>query len=112
MPAAYTNLYVEQGTTFTTNITLDDVYGNLYNLTSTTVAGTIRKSYYSANATAVFVTTLDVGTSTINLSLPPEVTANIAPGRYVYDTVLSDTGSNNKTRILEGVLEVSADVTR
>jgi hypothetical protein len=112
MPAAYTNLYVEQGTTFTTNITLDDVYGNLYDIHSMTVAGTIRKSYYSANATAVFTTNIDVAASTINLSLPASVTANIAPGRYVYDTVLSDVGTGNKTRILEGVLEVSPDVTR
>ena len=112
MPAAYTNLYLEQGTTFTTNITLDDVYGNLYDINSMTVAGTIRKSYYSANTTAVFVTNVDVGTSTINLSLSPEVTANIAPGRYVYDTVLSDAGFSSKTRILEGILEVSPDVTR
>jgi len=112
MPAAYTNLYVEQGTTFTTNITLDDVYGNLYNLTSTTVAGTIRKSYYSANAITTFTTSIDVPTATINLSLSANTTANIAPGRYVYDTVITDNGSNLKTRILEGILEVSPDVTR
>ena len=33
MAAGYLNLYLDKGTTFNTTITLDDVYGNNYNLT-------------------------------------------------------------------------------
>jgi hypothetical protein len=111
MPAAYSNLYLEQGSTFNTTITLDDVYGDNYNLVGFTANSQIRKSYYSSNATAVFTATIDANSATISLSLPSTTTANISPGRYVYDTTITDT-NRNVTRILEGVIDVSPCVTR
>jgi hypothetical protein len=111
MPAAYSNLYLEQGSTFNTTITLDDVYGENYNLAGYTANSQIRKSYYSSNATATFVATINSNTSTITLELSSAVTANISPGRYVYDTTITST-NNSKTRILEGVIDVSPCVTR
>ena len=111
MPAAYSNLYLEQGSTFNTTITLDDVYGANYNLVGYTANSQIRKSYYSSNATATFVATINSQTATISLALPATVTANISPGRYVYDTTITDT-SHNVTRILECVIDVSPCVTR
>lgn len=111
MPAAYSNLYLEQGSTFNTTITLDDVYGANYNLVGFTANSQIRKSYYSSNATATFTATIDANSATISLSLPSTVTLNISPGRYVYDTTITDT-NYNVTRILEGVIDVSPCVTR
>jgi len=112
MPAAYTNLYLEQGTDFIATITIDDVYGELYDLSSFSAASQMRKSYYSANATASFATTINVGSGSISLQLDSANTALIAPGRYVYDTVITNTQNNTKTRVLEGIIEVSPDVTR
>lgn len=111
MPAAYTNLYIEQGTTFSTTITLDDVYGNVYNLSNFVISSQIRKSYYSANALASFVTSTNPSIGTIYLSLDSPTTANLAPGRYVYDATIKDS-SNNVTRILEGIAEIAPSVTR
>jgi hypothetical protein len=111
MPAAYTNLYLEKGATFNTTITLDDVYGNNYNLIGYTANSQVRKSYYSSNATATFVTSIDTTNATITLTLSAATTSNIAPGRYVYDTTLRDT-NGTVTRILEGVIDVSPSVTR
>ena len=68
MPAAYQNLYIEQGTSFSTTITLDDVYGSLYDLTGYTANSQIRKSYYSANASAVFLATVNANTGTVSRS--------------------------------------------
>ena len=112
MPAAYSNLYLEQGTTFTTTITLDDVYGETYNLVGYTASSQMRKSYYSSNATATFDTMVNVGQGSVTLSLDSDVTANIAAGRYVYDAIIVDTNTNVTTRILEGIIEVSPRVTR
>jgi hypothetical protein len=112
MPAAYTNLYLEKGTTFNTTITLDDVYGDSYNLTGYTANSQIRKSYYSSNATATFTTSINAANGTISLSLTSATTSNIAPGRYVYDTTIRQTGSGEVTRILEGIVDVSPSVTR
>ena len=111
MPAAYSNLYLEQGSTFNTTITLDDVYGDNYDLTGYTASSQMRKSYYSSNATATFIASISVANASISLALSSAVTANIAPGRYVYDTTITDT-SQNKTRILEGIIDVSPCVTR
>ena len=112
MPAAYSNLYIEQGTSFSTTITVDDVYGDVYNLTNYTARGQIRKSHYSANTTAVFTTSVNPVTGSISLSLTAAATANIAPGRYVYDTIITGTLNGEVTRILEGIVEISPSVTR
>tara|TARA_B110000503_G_C6879914_1_gene302232 strand:+ start:150 stop:485 length:336 start_codon:yes stop_codon:yes gene_type:complete len=111
MPAAYQNLLIEQGTTYSTTITLDDAYGNNYNLVGYSANSQIRKSYYSSNATATFSTGINTGTSSITLNLSSTITSSISPGRYVYDTIITDT-SNNVTRILEGMIDVSPRVSR
>ena len=112
MPAAYSNLYLEQGTTFNTTITLDDLYGNVYDLTNCTANSQIRKSYYSSNATSTFSTTVYPATGVIELSLTSAQTANISPGRYVYDTIITNSITTAVTRVLEGVIDVSPRVTR
>jgi len=111
MPAAYQNLYMEQGTTFNTTITLDDVYGDVYNLSGYTVKSQMQKSYYSANTTAVFTSSLNPTQGLITLSLSAPTTANITAGRYVYDATITD-NLGNVTRILEGIIDVSPSVTR
>jgi len=45
------------------------------------------------------------------LNLTAAATANIAAGRYVYDTKITDQNSS-VLRILEGIAEVSPSVTR
>ena len=111
MPAAYTNLYIEQGATFSTSITLDDVYGDAYNLVGYTANSQIRKSYYSSNTTAIFQTSINSNTGSITLNLSAANTANIPAGRYVYDAKITDQ-SNNVLRILEGIAEVLPSATR
>lgn len=112
MSAGYQELFLEQGTSFNTTIYLDDVYGDAYNLSHYTASSEIRKSYYSTNATATFSTsTLD---GSILLRLDANATANIRPGRYVYDVLLKSTldAANNTIRVLEGVINVTPRVTR
>ena len=112
MPAAYSNLYLEQGTSFNTTITLDDVYGEVYDLSGYTAHSQMRKSYYSSNATAIFSTTINHGSGLIILDLDAPTTANIKAGRYVYDVVITDPMVGTTTRVLEGIIEVSPRVTR
>ena len=112
MAAAYQELFLEQGTTFTTNITLDDIDGLPFDLTDVTAKSQIRKSYYSANTTAQFLITINDPTDgTILLSLGANTTANIAAGRYVYDVAIKDT-ANTVTRVLEGIVNVIPQVTK
>lgn len=114
MAAGYQNLLIEQGTSFNTTITLDDVTGATYNLSNYTASSEIRKSYYSANTSGVFtVTILNPTSGQITVSMTASNTANIFPGRYVYDVKLqSITNPDNDTvRILEGIVEISPQVT-
>jgi hypothetical protein len=68
----------------------------------------MRKWYTSANPTAVFTTEIVDGT--VMLSLSATETANISAGRYVYDIEL--TTGNTITRIVEGIVTVTPEVTR
>jgi len=111
MSAGYQELFLEQGTDFTTSITLDDVNGDPYNLTGFTAKSQMRKSYYSTNPTAQFRITINTPTSgVLNISLPSANTANIAAGRYVYDVAIKDS-ANTVTRVLEGIVNVLPQVT-
>jgi len=112
MTSAYTNLYIDQGSTYITSITLDDAYGDLYDLTNFIAEGQIRKSYYSRCPAAIFDTTINANTGTIVISLAANVTSNIFPGQYVYDTFIRDTANNVVTKILEGVVYVNPSATR
>jgi hypothetical protein len=111
MAAAYQNLYLEQGSTYSITIVLDDVYGSNYNLAGFSASSSVRKSYYSANSSFSFNTAIDLPTSSLTLSIPANTSSNIAAGRYVYDTILRD-GANNVVRVLEGTVQVSPSVTR
>jgi hypothetical protein len=112
MPAAYSNLYIEQNADFAATITIDDVYGNLYDLNNFIANSQIRASYYSANATAIFTTTIDPVYSTLTLQLDANTTANIVSGRYVYDAIIINTTTNERIRIIEGVVDISPCVSR
>ena len=111
MAAGYQELFLEQGSDFTTSITLDDVNGDPYNLTGYTAKSQMRKSYYSTNASAEFtITILTPTTGVLNLYLPATSTANIAAGRYVYDVAIKDS-TNSVSRVLEGIVNVLPRVT-
>lgn len=114
MSAGYQELFLEQGASFNTTIYLDDVYGENYNLQNYSASSQIRKSYYSSNATATFDTTVYGVDGQISLRLDTNTTANIYPGRYLYDVVIySNTdAANNTIRVLEGIINVTPRVTR
>lgn len=71
----------------------------------------MRKSYYSTTATDFTMTISDAGAGQITMAMSSANTANVTPGRYVYDILLtSNTGI--KTRIIEGIVNVLPSVTR
>jgi len=114
MAAGYQELFLEQGASFHTTITLDDVYGNNYNLQNFAASSQIKRSYYSSNNTAEFSTLVNGELGQIVLSLTSQETSNIYPGRYLYDVLIYDVSdtANNTIRILEGVINVTPGVTK
>jgi hypothetical protein len=112
MPAGYSELFLEQGADFNTTITLDDVSGAPMNLVGYTASSQMRKSYYSSNASATFVISTSGVNGTITMNMTSANTANIYPGRYVYDVYITTVTGNNRVRVLEGIVNVLPQVTK
>lgn len=112
MPAGYTELFLEQGADFNMSIALDDVSGANFNLVNYSASSQMRKSYYSSNATATFSVSTgnDPSLGVITISMTSANTANIYPGRYVYDVYV--TSSESRVRVLEGIVSVTPQVTK
>ena len=108
--ATRVNILIDQGTDFTTSVNLTDNSGGQLDLTGMSAASQIRKKHSSSNATS-FTTALENNTGTLTLSLNNSVTSSLSAGRYVYDVELTDSASI-KSRILEGIVTITPEVTR
>ena len=117
--ATYSNLFLDQGESFTFNVDLDVVTtGSNADITNFTAAGSVRKTYASSTRSAAFsivggtsgLTTFTSDDKTLAVSLTSTQTSDLKAGRYVYDIEIRN--GANITRVLEGQLEVSPRVTR
>lgn len=104
------NIVIDQGTDFATTVSLTDSDGVQLNLTGMSAASQIRKTFSSSNSTA-FTTALANNNGTLTLSLTNSITSALAAGRYVYDVELTDSAAV-KSRILEGMVTVTPEVTK
>lgn len=108
----YTELTLDQGTTFETTLDLAADDGTPINLTNYAFQAQIRKSYYSANATANITTTIaDAVNGKLRLSMTSANTANVKAGRYLYDVKMT-TSSGVTSRIIEGIITVTPQVSK
>jgi len=113
-----TKLYASKVATATQTIEVGD-----------TANSQMRKSYYHANAVATFGIDYNISDDTVTMFLRGDGngthlgTANISPGRYVYDLEYVDAdgdsatnyfGNDNKLkyRALEGIITVAPEVTK
>lgn len=111
--AAYVELFMDQGADFRNIVNLtDDVTNDIIDLTDYQVRSQMRRSYYSLNASANIVCTItDTSNGEITMSLSSSNTANIKSGRYLFDMELID-GSGSVSRILEGIITVTPQITK
>lgn len=109
--AAYSELTLEQGATFSTTLNVEDTNGDAINLSSYTTASQMRKSYYSASSTTISATITSSANGEITLSMSAANTANVTPGRYVYDVIITSP-TDVVTRVVEGIVTVLPSVTR
>jgi hypothetical protein len=104
------NIVIDQGTDFATTVSLTNTAGSQLDLTGMAAASQIRKTFTSSNATA-FATALANNNGTLTLSMNNSTTSALSAGRYVYDVELTDS-SGIKSRILEGMVTVTPEVTK
>lgn len=104
------NLIVDQGADYVTTLTVTDDDGNIIDLTGFTGAAQMRKHYTSVTSYA-FTVTINAGQGTVDLSLTANTSNTIPAGRYVYDCELTDV-SGKKSRLVEGIVTITPQVTR
>ena len=109
--ASISNIFIDQGATFTTTVTVTDSSGSAVNLSGYSVAAQIRKTFLSASATSFTASISNASSGEITISLTPTQTAALEAGRFVYDVVITASGGT-KTRVVEGQVTVNPSVTR
>jgi hypothetical protein len=105
------NLTIDQGSTYSISIELSDALGNSLDLSGYTIRAQLRKSYGS-NTFTEFTSSSGINpeNGVITLSLTSEQTGALRPGRYVYDIEIEN--EDEVTRVLEGIITVTPEVTR
>lgn len=109
--AGFVELIMEQGATFSTNITVKDANGLNANLTNYTARSQMRKSYYSSSYNNFTVTIPSPLTGNINMTMTAANTSSLSAGRYVFDLEI-ESNTNDVTRVVEGIVTVLPNVTR
>lgn len=112
--AATANLRIDQGASFSTDVTVTNTDGTAFNLTGYTASAKMALGYTSTRTRTTFTTAIasDATTGVITLSLSADQTNQLdAPARYVYDVEILKTSDSTITRVIEGIITVSPSVT-
>jgi hypothetical protein len=110
--AEYVELYVDQGSDFTTTITINDDDTNLpVGQAGVNVASYLRRSLISIDVYAAFTCSVtDPANGEITIGMTSANTANLRPGRYFFD--INTTSAGIKSRLVEGIVIVTPAITR
>jgi hypothetical protein len=109
--AQFVELSMDQGTSFGVDILVINDDGSPRNVSNSTFTCSVRKSYYSSSPTAnLVITAADAANGVIYANANSAITANIRPGRYLYD--IKETKSNTVSRLVEGIITVYPQVTK
>lgn len=103
-------LDIDQGSDFSTIITLESDDGSTMNLTGYTIYSQFRKSYNSTIGYSFECQVVDAINGQFSLSLSGVQSSLIKSGRYLYDVEIYNSGK--KTRVVEGVLTISPEITK
>jgi hypothetical protein len=106
---AIANLNIDQGSTFSSDVSVKDLVGNPLNLTGYTASAKMAKGYSSTSTRVPITTSINTATGIVSLTLTATQTANLEAARYVYDVKITDS-LNQSTRIVEGIITVRPQV--
>ena len=112
--AARANLTIDKSATFSSDVTVTDTDGTAFDLTGYTAAAKMALGYASTRTRVTLTTQInsDPTTGIITISLTADQTKTLeAPARYVYDIEITKTSDSTVTRVIEGIITVSPDVT-
>jgi hypothetical protein len=108
--AVKSNIVIDQGTDFEVTINLRDANTTAIPLGGFVGSAQVRK-YYTSSRKYDFNVVISANTGEVTLAMSANTSANIAPGRYVYDCVLTS-NTSVVSRIVEGIVTINPRVTR
>lgn len=103
------NIVLDQGTTFNTDFTFTDENDNPIDFTTFQGSSQMRKSPISVTSHTFTVSLGNTGI--IALSMNAATTSTITAGRYLYDLEVVSS-SNVVSRLVEGIVTVTPEITR
>lgn len=109
--ATVSNLYVDAGTDYSTIITVAATNGQPLNLSGYSAASQIRKSYNSSTNYSFLASIYDAALGKVRLQLTNTQSSAIPAGRWLYDVEITSP-SGTRTRVVEGILTVTPEITR
>lgn len=109
--ATKTNLTIDQGSDFSTTVSVTTEAGAVYNLVGHTARGQMRKSFNSSTSHDFTVAVANTSAGQITIELGSNTSSNMTAGRYVYDIEIVSSGGS-VTRVLEGIVNLTPEVTR
>jgi hypothetical protein len=109
--ATVSNLFVDAGTDYSTIITVAATNGQPLNLTGYSVASQMRKSYSSSTVYNFTTSLYNAAQGKVRLQLNNTQSSAIPAGRWLYDVEITSP-SGTKTRVIEGIVTVTPEITR
>lgn len=110
--ATVANLFVDAGADYSNLITVASSSAIPLDLTGYTVKSQMRKSYNSSVAFNFNTTIYDAITGKVRIQLTSSESGAIPPGRYLYDIEITQTSSGIKTRVIEGIVTITPQITQ
>lgn len=110
--AAIANLTIDQGASFSSDVTVKDANGNAFDLTGYTASAKMAKGYSSTRTRTSLTCTISTPATSgiVTLALTADQTTSLEDGRYVYDLEILQTSSSTVTRVIEGIITVRPQV--
>jgi hypothetical protein len=110
------NIIIDQGATYTLAISYKDSNGAAINLTNYTAAMQLRSTYTSVDAVLSLSSpsngiVITGATGLISITITDTQTAALSSNNFVYDLEITSS-SNVKTRLIQGIVTISPEVTR
>jgi len=112
MSAARYNLVIDQGSDFAINFTVKED-GSVKNLTGYSARAQMRTSKASTSIAATFTCNIASPTNgTVTMSLPNSTSSGLTAGTFVYDLEIFTANNASVTRLIQGSVDLTQEVTR
>lgn len=110
--ATISNLFIDQGSDYSSIVTVNSATGVPLNLTGYTAKSQMRKAYASSTAYAFTCEIYNAALGQIRLAMSAAGTEAMTAGRWLYDVEITNTASGIKKRVVEGVVTLTPQITQ